>query len=239
MQSGQLSYSGTSNAGPPGLPYPNTTSAWNTIIKGLGCPNSTIEESFACVQNAPASTIKNISEHQELLFSPLQDNETLVSDLTARRHAKNIARVPLLIGTNQNEGSLVGGLFYTNLTTYLTTTFGWKLTPELLENIKRVYPVGSEEFPTTRDVITAIETDISMQCGTALVANDTAASGLPTWRYIVSISNHHPILTSILSCFLTISAPSLPSSKHVSFLPSTLDDILTQAHPHLNTPQKP
>ncbi|CAI6297535.1 unnamed protein product [Periconia digitata] len=183
MQSGQLSYHSTSNPGPPGLPYPDKP-AWDGIIRGLNCTNNTIEESFECVQNAPASLIKDISEKQELLFMPVADNDTFVSDLTPRRRAKNIARVPLLIGTNQDEGSLVGGLFYTNLTTYLNTTFGSQLTPKLLADIDRVYPMGSAQFPTVREVISAIEGDTSMLCGTALVAQDTATSGLLTWRYL-------------------------------------------------------
>jgi carboxylesterase type B len=196
MESGQLSYHGTPNAGTPGLPYPDPTPAWDKIIMGLNCTNSTIQAAFACVQNAPASIIKNISERQQLLFSPVPDNQTFVTDFTARRRARNIARVPLLIGNNQDEGSIVGGLFYTNLTTYLTTTYGPWLTPELLTDIKRVYPVGSKEFPTEHEAITTIDGDTSMLCGTALVANDTAASGLPTWRYLVSISHHHPQTSS-------------------------------------------
>ncbi|PVI01918.1 alpha/beta-hydrolase [Periconia macrospinosa] len=180
MESGVLGYRGSPA---PGLPFPSSSASWDTMVNALNCTASSEDAEFTCVQNAPAGTIKDIGERQMLLFNPIHDNETLVSDIAARRKTNNIAQVPLLIGTNKDEGTLLAGLFFNNVSMYLETTFGARLTPTLRAEIEKTYPLGSAAFPTPFDVISAIETDISMQCGTAFTTLDSADSRLPTWRY--------------------------------------------------------
>jgi hypothetical protein len=110
---------------------------------------------------------------------------TLVADGAGRRKRGEIARVPILSGSNAEEGRfIVYG--QSNLTAYLTQALGEGATEEVVARVEREYPVGGEEFPTAFDALAAIDTHISFQCAEALVANETAGVGTPSWRYYVS-----------------------------------------------------
>ena len=185
LESGQLTYRGAPDVGKP---YPDSIRAWETLVAGLNCTcaDGNAAQELSCVAAAPASTIKTILEHDMLFFWPSYDNRTLYADIVARRKMGDIARVPILSGTNVHEGRfLVYG--QSNLTAYLKNAFGEGLTPALVAAVEEEYPVGGEEYPTMYDALAAIDTHISFQCGEALVANQTAEVGMPSWRYLVSI----------------------------------------------------
>ncbi|KAF2639596.1 alpha/beta-hydrolase [Massarina eburnea CBS 473.64] len=176
LQSGQLSYR---SSPAPGKPYPNSKPSWEALVKGLNCTGN----EFECVEKAPATTIKDIIEHQANNFWPVYDNITLVTKMAKRRLDGNIARVPILSGTDADEGRVLE-FGVTNLTSYLENLLGPNIDPELSAAIKETYPVGGSQYPTEYDAVAAIETDISFHCAAALVANDTASIGIPSWRYL-------------------------------------------------------
>ena len=95
LQSGQYSY----NAAPMFSSVP----AWNNLTASLGCPG-TYSSNLACVRAANATTIQNIININSLGFDPIADNVTLVTNSAARRLSGNIANVPVLGGTNAQEG---------------------------------------------------------------------------------------------------------------------------------------
>jgi carboxylesterase type B len=147
---------------------------------------------LTCIAAAPASSIKSVIEHQASFFTPTVDNRTYLADSARARRSGTTARIPILSGSNANEGRiLVVG--QENVTAYLEYTLGDKYTenPELVERIRAAYPVGGNEFPTGYDAIAAMETHVSFQCGEALVANDTAELGVSSWRYFVSFVPTH------------------------------------------------
>jgi carboxylesterase type B len=180
LESGQLSYRGPPA---PGQPYPDGRLAWNSLATALNCTSQ--QSNLTCITAAPATTIKNIIEKEALVFTPTVDNRTYLSDLSHVRTSGNIARIPTLSGTNAYEGRLLV-LGQNNVTAYLQDILGPDASTDLVAAISAAYPVGSAEFPTAYDAIAAMETDVSFQCGAALVANDTAAIGVPSWRYMVS-----------------------------------------------------
>lgn len=192
MESGQLSYRGVPALGKP---YPDSTPAWTALVAALNCTGT---DETACVSAAPAPAIKTILERDALFFWPAYDNRTLHADIPARRKAGEIARVPVLSGTNANEGRFTAWP-QSNLTAYLANAFGAGVTPEWLAAVQEEYPVGGAEYPTAYDAIAAIDTDISFQCGAALVANGTAEVGVPSWRYYVSPSFSVPLYLFIFS----------------------------------------
>lgn len=135
------------------------------------------------MRTAPATTLKSIIEHQPLIFNPVYDNRTLVTNPGQTRKSGNIAPIPILSGTTRDEGRILV-IGQSNLTAYLDATFGSRLTPSLLSAITDAYPIGGKEFPTAYDAIAAIETDVSFRCPDALFTADSAAAGIPTWRYV-------------------------------------------------------
>ncbi len=196
-QSGQASTSYTNS--------PNGTAAWESLVAGLNCTSS--ESPLACVRAASAVTIKDIIERQALSFSPVTDNVTQLADPKGARAQGNIARVPLLTGTNAQEGTIFT-LGYSNLSVALDTFF--PASPDLRAQIASTYAVGSPGINTQAEVLSKIATELVFQCvsllsisrdfsnlhiqPSAVTANATADSGLTTYRYYLNASfpNYQP-----------------------------------------------
>ncbi|CAN9220242.1 unnamed protein product [Alternaria alternata] len=177
LQSGQYSYRVALQT--------SSVPAWNNLTATLGCPG-THESNLTCVRAANATTVRNIINQNSLVFNPIADNTTLVSNPAARRLSGDIAHIPVLGGTNAQEGR-VFQVGQTNLTAYLQATFGI-LAPALIPKIEAAYPIGSNGLTNDYDVISQISTEITFQCPQALWANATASVGIPTWRYYYNAS---------------------------------------------------
>ncbi|KAL6706357.1 hypothetical protein ACN47E_005647 [Coniothyrium glycines] len=177
LQSGQYSY----RSAPPSSSLP----AWNNLTAQLGCPG-TYSSNLTCVRAANATKIQNIINVSSLIFEPVADNVTLVTNPAARRLSGNIWHIPVLGGTNSQEGR-VFTIGQNNLTTFLQTTFG-RTAPALIPVLKAAYPVGTAGIINDYDAIAQIVTEITFQCPQALWANATASIGIPTWRYYFNAS---------------------------------------------------
>ncbi|KAI5274839.1 alpha/beta-hydrolase [Aureobasidium subglaciale] len=176
LQSGQYSYR-------PQLMVDNKP-AWYNLSAELGCPGS-FSSNLSCVRAANATTIQRIIEVNSLVFSPIPDNVTLVSNPAQRRVSGEIAKIPVLGGTNAQEGR-VFEVGTTNLTTFLNGFFG--SVPSIIPLVEKAYPLAANESQTPYDVASQIFTDYYFQCSQALWANASAASGIPTWRYYFNAS---------------------------------------------------
>jgi carboxylesterase type B len=219
LQSGQLSYRGNPS---PGKAYPDGRPSWDALAAALNC---TGQSNLTCISAAPATTIKDIIEKNSLFLTPTIDNQTYLADLARERTSGRIARIPLLSGTNANEGrALVLG--QDNVTAYLQSTLGNDANPDSIAAITAAYPVGGAEFPTAFDAIAEMETHVSFQCGAALVANDTAALGTPTWRYMVSFPDYlnlsNPYCTLLSRAPNSSTPPSPTPNPSQTAAPTTL-----------------
>lgn len=84
-------------------PYTSSVPQWDALSAALGCPG-TYGSNLTCVRAAPATKIQQIIDQQILEFNPVPDNVTLVSDPVQRRVSGEIAHIPVLTGTNAQEG---------------------------------------------------------------------------------------------------------------------------------------
>ncbi|UPX15672.1 uncharacterized protein EKO05_0006113 [Ascochyta rabiei] len=176
LQSGQYSY----------RPAPQTSSisAWNNLTASLKCPG-TYGSNLTCVRAANATEVKRVVEMNSLVFSPVADNVTLVQNPAARRLSGNISHIPVLGGSNSQEGR-VFAVGQTNLSAFLQTSFS--AAPALIPAIAAAYSIGSPGITNGYDAISAVITDLTYQCPAALWANATASIGIPTWRYFFNAS---------------------------------------------------
>ncbi|KAF2184769.1 alpha/beta-hydrolase [Zopfia rhizophila CBS 207.26] len=181
MQSGQISYRGNPS---PGKLWPDATPAWYTLAAALNCTDH--QSNLTCISEAPTATIKDIIERQYLSFTPAYDNVTLNANAAHARTSGNIANIPILSGTDAQEERFII-LGQNNVSAYLNGVIGDQ-PPEVRAAIKAAYPVGGSEFPTAFDAIAQMETEVSFHCGAALLANDTATAGIPSWRYYFNAS---------------------------------------------------
>jgi len=175
MESGQASVSPA--------PSVNGTLSWLALVDALNCSSAT--SALACVRSKPATQIKSIEEHLMLVFDPAIDNVTTLSDPRQARAEHRIANVPVLTGTDSQEGRVfvVG---QSNVTAFIAATF--PESTELQQAITAAYPLGQNGLNTAYDVISQIYTEYWFQCPSAIEANASSAAGYPTWRYYFNAS---------------------------------------------------
>ncbi|KAJ4350897.1 hypothetical protein N0V95_004345 [Ascochyta clinopodiicola] len=134
----------------------------------------------------PAPRTSSISAWNNLTASlNCPDNVTLVQNPAARRLSGNISHIPVLGGSNSQEGR-VFAIGQTNLSAYLDIIFS--AAPTLIPAIAAAYPIGSPGITNGYDAVSAVITDLTFQCPAAFWANATASIGIPTWRYYFNAS---------------------------------------------------
>jgi carboxylesterase type B len=173
MQSGQISYKGVRAPIKPKPESPKTDwqtknpsnpatslSNWNKLASELGCAGN---QTIACLRNStiPATKIKEVIERLSLTFNPIADNKTLMSFPARLRADGQIPRIPVVIGSNAQEGRVfVQG--QTDIEKYAATTFVGNAS-SLVKRVIQAYPIG-REFPTAFDAIAHIHTEFTFQC---------------------------------------------------------------------------
>ncbi|TKX20191.1 hypothetical protein C1H76_7692 [Elsinoe australis] len=176
LQSGQYSYRRTS----PQVGF----GPWLNLTATLNCPGS-FSNNLTCVRAANASTVKDIIQRNQLTFNPGVDNLTLVQNPAQARRSGNIAFVPVLAGTNSQEGR-VFQIGQNDTRQFLISTFGNNET--VINAFLAAYPQGQGGLNTPYDVISQIFTEFAFQCPQAAMLNDSATGRIPSWRYYFNAS---------------------------------------------------
>lgn len=176
LESGETTYNAS--------PRPFLPESWANLSHALGCPGN-YDSDLACVRAANASKIRQIIDEQSLNFNPIADNITYVSDPLQRRLSGNIARIPVMGGTNSQEGRVfeVGTHSPDAL---LTQIFGNRTA--VIAAVKDAYAIGSPGISNGYDQVSQIFTEYVFQCSQAAWANATAGAGIPAWRYYFNAS---------------------------------------------------
>ncbi|MCJ1381234.1 hypothetical protein MMC17_004343 [Xylographa soralifera] len=155
--------------------------SWETLVAAVGC--TAADSQIDCVRAVPATTIQSVIEHAALSFPPTIDNKTETGNIALAIASHTAAQVPILIGTNANEGrpfaAELGLDEPLNVTTYLAATFPGL--PVLQAAIAAAYPLSVYQTPYF--AIAAIITDATFLCPTSAIANLASTSGYDVWRY--------------------------------------------------------
>ncbi|KAK3896472.1 Carboxylesterase [Staphylotrichum tortipilum] len=187
IQSGQATVSPFPNGGP---------AAWSTLVSALNCTSSSVdaaaEHEFACVQRADALTIRRIVNSAWLDFGPANDNVTQrATPFVEARQAGSVARVPLLAGSNGQEGMNLGP-------EYGITNFS-SVTEDALDQLMYAITGSAALVGEIRPLIDEIQgtfpwynlfqagaqlyTEVLYQCPCKLVTEASIQDRIPTWRY--------------------------------------------------------
>ncbi|KAI0470572.1 Alpha/Beta hydrolase protein [Xylariaceae sp. FL0804] len=188
MESGVYDYGYTSG----GLTNVEGVDAWSYLVEQLNCTSSAApssgvpeeEEELACVRDADALAIQQVvSNNSALVFAGVNDNVTQYAYPEREREAGHIARVPILLGHNLDDGSLFTDTSFTTLDLYVDAYPDLK---PVQDRIAAGYPVGngSGGYASQWAANAASRTDDLFTCPVARVARATAALGLPVWRYV-------------------------------------------------------
>lgn len=147
-----------------------STASWESLAASFNCSGRGFSSNLTCLRAANATAIQLTIEKLGLAFNPTVDNVTAVANPSQKRRNRNIANVPLLIGTNANEGR-VFSLGQSNLTAYAAALFPTQ--PALVSAVVAAYTTG-----TGYDQVSAATTVSLVQTSNTL----TPADNLPLYR---------------------------------------------------------
>lgn len=162
----------------------DTASLWQNLTETVGCSNST--DGLACTRTLPDETLRDRCEDLQLMFTATEDGVTWTKTPRADRASSTaadptIARVPVLGGSNADEGAIFTPGQTANSSAYLLSAFGSAALAAALAPY--YYPVGSRGTDTERARAARLGGDIGFVCPAGVVAGDTRAVGVPAWRY--------------------------------------------------------
>jgi carboxylesterase type B len=176
----------------------NYASSWTNLTHAMNC--SSAKDVLACMRALPATTLKSYNEMSRLSWTPVFDNVT--SAYNARSNRLNstpsnskIARVPILGGSNADEGRLYS-LGANDSTAFVRGLFP-TASEQQVASLLAAYPVGGPPgsgeftmgvFNDTFEQLGALYTDFIFQCPARLVHVETAKVGIPSWRYYYNAS---------------------------------------------------
>ena len=169
-------------------PTDNNEKNWATLEAELGCNStSAATSSLACVRAASANRILDILNRRALSFSPTYDNVTDVASVEDAFYQGKAAKVPILIGTNADEGSVLTSVMPKPML-LLESIFGRNSTAIALA--RQAYPSIAKE----EDLISQIVTDHTYTCTTLALAKIANNAGYKVWRYYFNASfpNNQP-----------------------------------------------
>lgn len=155
------------------------------MVRKLNC--SSASDVIACVRLIPANKIKStIEEAGNFAFGPVRDNLTFISHAGIARQHGNIAKVPVLIGNNFQEGRLfVTG--YNSTQQYLQTVLP-RMNQSFYNKVLAAYPIGSSGISNEFEQAAAIDTDYRFLCTASQIAGYTSLAEFPVWRYLFNAS---------------------------------------------------
>jgi len=162
MESGTYSYNP--------LPNCNNTNyeSWNKLLTRLQCDNAT--STFGCVMNKTASEIQYAQEKYNIGFGMAGDNVTIVCDPRLRREAGNFTRVPVIGGTNLDEGSYYAAKNGTDIDRYFKTYFSNET--DLKAKILGAYKLDPAEGRfDNQSILAQIHTDWNYHCVSTSLMN--------------------------------------------------------------------
>ncbi|KAJ4258822.1 hypothetical protein NW762_007909 [Fusarium torreyae] len=170
-------------------PQTDNLASWNVLVRKLGCdkPDNT-SSSLDCVVQVPTKSIRSVLEREKLGFTPTLDNSTNGPSFQADIMRNQTELLPMLIGTNANEGSVLTSALPPP-EVLLDGIFGNDTDASRLA--RSAYPLNA----TTADLNALITTDYTYTCTTAAIARAAAKAGQSVWRYYfnATFSDNQPI----------------------------------------------
>lgn len=182
MESGTATFRG--RAADPGA-------SWRMLAAGVNCSDAS--DVLACVRALPATTITAFTQVNRTAWAPVFDNVTSADTarsnrLTSTPENSKIARVPILGGSNADEGRLYS-ISATDSASFIRGLFP-TATDAQVADLLAAYPIGPPGIGFGNDLerLGALYTDFVFQCPARLVHLETAQVGIPSYRYYYNAS---------------------------------------------------
>ncbi|KAJ7625787.1 Carboxylesterase [Roridomyces roridus] len=163
---------------PVSSPVTPSFTSFNGFATAVGCSQSPGPARLECLRRVPALTIRNFTNGPlSGSFGPVTDNVTAFADPFARIRDGSAAKVPILLGNMQDDGSAftVG---MTNLTAFLEGELpGAAVSPDF---VRSLYPTAQNDSQVIIDSLT----DLMFRCPADLWSAATVNAGFSSvFRY--------------------------------------------------------
>ncbi|KAI8822384.1 Carboxylesterase [Fimicolochytrium jonesii] len=133
---------------------------FNGLAAAVGCDATATAAQLTCMREKPADALIQAEQSLNLPFSIVVDEFTIFSDPVARRTSGLAAKVPMVIGTMQDEGFMFT-LGTANFTQFVQATFPGAP----VEVVTALYPIGAgKPYATDSDAAAAAFRDVVFQC---------------------------------------------------------------------------
>ncbi|ESK84633.1 acetylcholinesterase precursor [Moniliophthora roreri MCA 2997] len=170
-------------SGDTSQPMWETNSQLSLVAANLSCPAT--HGTLACLRTKSGLEVQRALLATGAQFQPVTDDITIWKDYVKQTKEGRTANVPLLVGTNKDEGTLV---VEGEPTAYLNDIAQYSKSNNLnfpfanLTTLQTLYPVPSTTYPTAYNASAAMWRDAHMLCLAHNLASLRALK-LPVWRY--------------------------------------------------------
>ena len=154
------------------------------LAAAVGCDSDVLSDALRCLREVPVATLlANVSPDTgpELDFGPVVDGGFLPDQPRALFAAGDYAKVPYILGSNADEGTLffIGTPPVTSEAEYIEALHArWG---DLADQIAALYPVAN--FASPQAALVRAFGDSGLVCGTYDSARRAAAGGAPVYLY--------------------------------------------------------
>ncbi|KAF7522264.1 hypothetical protein PCG10_007565 [Penicillium crustosum] len=156
--------------------------SWAALADDLGCNSTTSGISqLECMRSSPADQIRAILNSGTLGFPPAVDNKTNNGNFEAAINAHTVANVPILLGTNADEGTVLTSVMPDSQI----------LLQNFLGNDTHSQALARAAYPhdaTEKELKSRIVTDYLYTCTTSAIANVLNDANYKVWRYYFNAS---------------------------------------------------
>ncbi|KEF55875.1 uncharacterized protein A1O9_07455 [Exophiala aquamarina CBS 119918] len=172
---------------PPGTPN-NDTTFWTNLIEYLNCAGTSESGILDCARAVPADTLRTIIDNNAMAFGdPFMDNVTVLEYPATVWATGDVAKVPILIGSTADDGSVFTlGIGDNNVTAFIEASFGVGSTlSQIINQLYTTDPTTTVGLTTGQQIISQIATDATFRCTSGFVANLTSTLlDVPVWQYV-------------------------------------------------------
>ncbi|EAU92008.2 carboxylesterase [Coprinopsis cinerea okayama7 len=155
------------------------------VSTALNCPSG--RGQLDCLRRKSGDELRRALLDTKAQFQPVTDNVTIWKDFVHQTRRGRTARIPLLVGTNKDEGTLI---VEGEPTAYLDDIVAYSKSNNLnfpftdIDVLQKLYPVPSEEYPSAYNASAGMWRDAHMLClASNLAKHRTEDLRLPVWRY--------------------------------------------------------
>lgn len=160
------------------------------MTEQLNCNETSDSGILDYVRVVPADTLRTIMDDNAMTFGDRFMDNVTVLEYPATVWAKgNIAKVPILIGSTKDDGSVFTLGAGDNVTAFIEASFGvGSALSQIIDQLYATDPTTTAGLTTGQQIISQIATDVTFRCTNVSVANLTSTLlDVPAWQYVFDV----------------------------------------------------